>query len=131
MMLFNILFQQNITINRPSGGGTPNEYGEWEQTNTTPVVMRGSVQPYMSSDLNKGEESIPLREGYDSGSVITVFTDQLTYSYDRQTQRAGDKLEHKGHSYICWRVYNNLDTPLTGMAHCESVFVREDMLVSN
>lgn len=130
-MLFNILFQQSITIDRPTSGGSPNEYGEWVSTNTTPVIMKGSVQPYMSSDLNKGEESIPLREGYDSGSVITVFTDQLTYSYDRQSQRAADKFTYKGQSYVCWRVYDNLDTPLTDMAHCESVFVREDMLVSS
>lgn len=130
MSLYNTLFQEVIIVNRPtSGEGYVDNKGNWVTASTiTTVQMKGNIQPYTSTDIADGRESIPYRDGYDSSAARTVFTDQLVRPVNREKQIEPDELDFEGDTWVCWRVYNNLNSPLLNMRHCESVWVKRDAL---
>lgn len=130
MSVFNILMKETITINRPTAGeGELSPEGKWiPSTTLTPIPMLGSIQPYTSTDITDGREVLPFKDGYDSAAARTVFTDQLTQTVSRKLQHEPDEIEFEGDTWVCWRVYNYLNSPLESLRHCESVFVKRDAL---
>lgn len=124
--MFVTLMKEDIVINRPtSGEGYVDEEGNWVTSATiTQIPMKGNIQPYTSTDISDGREVIPFRDGFDSQSARNIFTNQLVLSVDRNQQREPDELEFEGETWVCWRVYNNLNSPLTSLRHCESVWVK-------
>lgn len=129
-MLYEILFKEDITIQRPtSGEGVLDAEGNWvTATTVTPVVMKGAVQPYTSTDIVDGRDTLPQKFGFDSQHARTVFTNALVRNVDRRTDTEPDELTVDNEVFVCWRVYNNLNSPLVDMRHCESVWLRRDVL---
>ncbi len=131
-MAFSILFQENIEINRPTENqGYVNETGDWVTASTVTVIpMKGSIQPYRSSDISKGEESLPFRDGYDYSSARTVFTDQSVFPVSRKKNREPDYILIDGEEFVCWDVFTHMNSPLVDLRHCESIFVERSALRS-
>ena len=129
-MLYKILFSDDITIQRPtSGEGTLDSEGNWvTATTVTPVTMKGAIQPYTSTDIVDGNDTLPQKFGFDSQHARTVFSKELVRNVDRRTGTEPDELTVDGEVYMCWRVYNNLNSPLVDMRHCESIWLRRDIL---
>lgn len=128
-MSFSILFQQSFEVYRPNGGGKVSPTGDWiPATSATPILMKGNIEPYTSTDISKGHEAIPFRDGYDSSSAKKVFTDQLVYGVSRKSNREPDYMIIDGLEYVCWSVFDNMNTPLTTLRHCECIFVERDGL---
>lgn len=130
MSIFNTLMKEIIVINRPTAKGGVDSEGNWVTSATTDSIsMRGNIQPYTSTDISKGDESLPSRSGFDSTSAIFVFTDQVVYEVSRDSQREPDEIEWQGSTYVCWRVFNYMNAPLENLRHCQSVFVKRDNLI--
>lgn len=129
-MLYKILFSDDITIQRPtSGEGTLDSEGNWvTATTVTSVTMKGAIQPYTSTDIVDGNDTLPQKFGFDSQHARTVFSKELVRNVDRRTGTEPDELTVDGEVYMCWRVYNNLNSPLVDMRHCESIWLRRDIL---
>lgn len=130
MSAFNTLMKEDIIVKRPTAGeGYIDSEGNWVTSVTiTDVPMKGNIQPYTSTDISDGKDTIPFRDGFDSSAARNIFTDQLVYGVSRQDQREPDEIEFEGYTWLCWRVYSNLNNPLVRLRHCESVWVRRDAL---
>jgi len=129
-MSFSTLFQKDLTIKRPTAGeGYPDEHGNWVTSVTvTDVPMKGEIEPYKNTDVAKGEETLPFRDGYDQSSARTVFTNQLVYPVSRKHNREPDWLVIDGEEFVCWYVFNYMDSAIERLRHCESVFVERSAL---
>jgi hypothetical protein len=128
--IFDTLFQDEISIRRPTAGqGEVSEFGEWvTSTSINTITMKGNVQPYINTDVSKGQASIPTKDGFNDSQARTVFTDQLTRPVDSYSDQEPDETTIDGEVYVCWRVINNLNSPLEHLRHCESVFLRRAFL---
>lgn len=129
-MTFATLFQEDLTIKRPTAGeGYPDEHGKWVTAVTvTDVPMKGYIEPYKNTDVSKGEETLPFRDGYDQSSARTVFTSELVYAVSRKHNREPDCLIIDGEEYVCWYVFNNMNSAIERLRHCECVFVERSAL---
>ena len=129
-MAFSTLFQENLEIFRPSQDqGYPDEFGNWvTAVDIQTIPMKGSIQPYRSTDFSKGEESLPSRDGFDKTQARTVYTDQLVRPVDRKTNREPDSIVIDGVDFVCWDVFNHLNAPMVSLRHCQSVFVEKALL---
>lgn len=126
-MAFQALFRDILDIKRPdSGEGYYDAGGDWVTATTVVDVpdVRGSIQPYDSTDYGKGDVTKWAIDGTESQQIKLVFADQLIYGID---DREPDELHYQGHAYVCVQVQNYLDIPLS-LKHCECVFIRRDKL---
>lgn len=130
MSIFETLMQEDIFVQRPTAGeGRIDEEGNWITSPVvTEIVMKGAIQPYTSTDISDGRDTIPFRSGYDSSAARNIFTDQLVIGSDRNSQAEPDYIDFEGDQWVCWRVYNNLNSPLINLRHCESVWVKRAAL---
>lgn len=129
-MPFSVLMQENLVIFRPSEDqGYPDEFGNWvTAVDIQTIPMKGSIQPYRSTDFSKGEESLPSRDGFDKSYARTVYTDQLVQPVDRKKNREPDTINIDGVEYVCWDVFDHLNAPMVDLRHCQSVFVERARL---
>lgn len=129
-MTFSTLFKKDLIIKRPAAGeGYPDSTGKWVTAVTvTDVPMLGEIEPYRNTDVAKGQMTLPFRDGYDQSSAITVFTSEVVYPVSRKHNREPDYIEYNGEEYVCWYVFNNMDTAITRLRHCESIFVEKSAL---
>lgn len=128
-MSFSILFQENFQVFRPNGQGSVSETGDWiPAASATPINMQGNIEPYINSDISKGHEAIPFRDGYDSSNAKKVFTDQLVFGVSRKLNREPDYMIIDGVEFVCWSVIDNMQSPLINLRHCECIFVERTAL---
>ena len=128
---FSVLLKEVVTIKRPtSGEGYVDEEGNWiTAVTTTDIDMAGSIQPYDSTVLADGMDTLPFKDGFNSHSTRTVYTDQLVYPVDPSSQREPDEMEFDGDVWVCYRVYNYLNCPLPKLRHCESVWIKREAIL--
>ena len=122
--------QEDVFVKRPAPAeGYVDEEGNWvTSAEVAEIIMKGSIQPYTSTDISDGRDTIPMRSGFDSSAARIIFTDQLVRGVDRKKQQEPDYIDYEDDEWICWRVYNNLNSPLIELRHCESVWVRRSAL---
>lgn len=130
-MAFQTLFRDNITIKRatPEGGYLDSNFN-WVPAPTTDVFMKGNIMAYKATDVVDGNVTKLMSYGFESQDIKRVLTDAEVLVANRKTQQEPDKIDIEGTSFVCWRVYDYLDQPLTTLRHCDCVFVREDKLAA-
>lgn len=96
-----ILFKRNIDLIRHGTGGYYNDDGMYVQTDTTQRTIVANVQPANNKDM----ELLP--DGARTIRVIKVFTDEVLYSSQQETEyteeRKGDVLIVDGVPFLVVR----------------------------
>ena len=96
-----ILFKRNIDLIRHGTGGYYNDEGMYVQTDTTQRTIVANVQPANNKDM----ELLP--DGARTIRVIKVFTDEVLYSSQQETEyteeRKGDVLIVDGVPFLVVR----------------------------
>ena len=96
-----ILFKRNIDLIRHGTGGYYNDEGMYVQTDTTQRTIVANVEPANNKDM----ELLP--DGARTIRVIKVFTDEVLYSSQQETEyteeRKGDVLIVDGVPFLVVR----------------------------